>query len=289
MENQKIDTISVAFKKNEVKVSVVEVKKKRKVYKKKKEIIKEKNIKVFFTNNEYNNVSLKDSIVVYKEYKLLKNLNPSTYFNNTNLLSDSLLIFIALSVSILFITVSKFISNIQFRALFGVLISRKKNIKIVYNKLPLSLKISCKVVYLINLSILITAIFIKYDYTEYTFTDFFIRVILVLFAYSFMLRGFNMVLQISVKNGKKIENINYLYTNYNSLIGLLLFPILLLYPFSSGIMVDVLLITGISVVLILQLLRMLFSFNLIFETKLSFVNMFIYFCAIEIAPLLIMF
>lgn len=76
----------------------------------------------------------------------------------------------------------------------------------------------------------------------------------------------------------------------NKLIGIVLIPLLLIIAFSGPALVSIAITVGVSVVILLILYRYVISFNTIrYDLNINALHFFIYLCAIEIAPLLVIY
>jgi hypothetical protein len=81
----------------------------------------------------------------------------------------------------------------------------------------------------------------------------------------------------------------YLYHHfiYNKIAGLAIIPFLFVIPYTKGILQEALIFTGISVIIITQLLRLVRAAIFIINNVVLFFYLILYLCILEIIPILV--
>ncbi len=76
---------------------------------------------------------------------------------------------------------------------------------------------------------------------------------------------------------------------YNKIIGLVLIPFLIAIPYSQGKLQEIIIYTGISLVIIVYVLRLFRAFIFAFKNVVLFLYLILYLCILEIIPFLVVF
>jgi hypothetical protein len=293
--NTKLDSGLVQIKsdKNVISTKKTEVLKKastktRKILKKKKTLVQEKNIKVLFSTNE-DNIVINDNISIKKELSFINSIKPSNYYKNFDFKNSKFHSFSIIMISILIFAITKYILNLNFSSIISNLLKIKLNLNQNKIKLPIQMRIVCKLCYYINLSLFFSIIAQKYEITHYNTFQIFSLLILILFLYDTFVKGINFVIFNFSKTNLNFLEVNKYLNNYKSFEALLLFPILFLQPFLSDYFQTLIIVIGLVFVVLIELIRILNSSKSIIENKFSVLHSIIYIGAIEVAPLLIIY
>lgn len=111
-----------------------------------------------------------------------------------------------------------------------------------------------------------------------------ISVLIIYFIKTFFLRVLGFLFMVKEEFAEYIHNINL----FNKNTGLLLFPVVILYPYINEHLKPVVLYTGITLFLLMILLRFFRGFQIIIRKGVSVFYLILYLCAIEILPVLLL-
>jgi hypothetical protein len=138
-------------------------------------------------------------------------------------------------------------------------------------------------------------LFIFYLIENFGYTQLFPNNFLSMFTYSI---AFFILYSIKLLSGKIISYIflfqeefaEYIHNVFlfNKNIGLLLFPIIIIYPFIAENIKPLLIYTGLILIIIMLLLRMYRGFQIIMRKGVNMFYLILYLCAVEILPVLLL-
>lgn len=89
------------------------------------------------------------------------------------------------------------------------------------------------------------------------------------------------------KQSELFKGFLYHYFIFNKVAGLVLFPFLITMPFTQGLLQEIIIYTGISIVLIIQVIRLWRVIIFVIKNVVLFFYLILYLCILEILPLLV--
>ena len=182
----------------------------------------------------------------------------------------------------------KFISSIFLSA---INLNSANKMFIERNIMTNRISFGLNIIYLINTSIIGYFIFHYYNLGIIGCTGF--ETSLIFFGvlsiiYSIKLFVFK-ILDFILLSKKKFTEYYYNIFIYNKIYGIILFPLILAIPFTSNIISVILIKTAIVILIILYLFKILRGIQISIQIRLSFFYLFLYLCALEIIPILIIY
>lgn len=243
-----------------------------------------KNPKIDSTNN-FSIKHIKTDTIKTSSSTELIHYNKTKYkASNISLLACFLAIII---VSYVKFTYPKYVNNI-----FDAIFSYRETAKMFQEK---NLRVIRGSIILFSLFLITTSLFLLQIYNFYKL-DFLhcsepikyltitIGLIIIYISKSILIRLCGYIF--NTKQEAK-EYIHTIFT-YNKIYGIIIIPIICFMPYTALLVKQILIITGLSIALLIFILRLFRGIWILFKKQLSIFYMILYLCALEILPLLLL-